>query len=281
MIITEDFVFIHFPKNGGSFFRVCLKEAYLGNRKKFYFRKLLSFLGLYQFRYIEKYNINKYIPGRGIEPTFHSWCLDIPNEHQNKPIVSIIRNPFDRYVSQYKYGWWKNNTCVDKNILYDRYPHFPDLKFDDFIHFSFDLDLQFRIKEIYINIFKSSPPSYLDIGPYTFAFICFYFKNPALVLYKLNDEYILSEEYKNDMYNVEFLSQENLSNDLYNLLKRYNFFEGDINFIKSTQPINTSKNSHLNFMDYYSSELINMVFQKEKYLFYIFHEYNEFAKSFI
>ncbi len=72
MILSNYFVFIHFPKTGGTFFReLCRKYA----------------PSKWEVKIVEDH------------PTIN----DIPAEYKNLPILGFVRNPFDWYVSWYNY----------------------------------------------------------------------------------------------------------------------------------------------------------------------------------
>ena len=72
MILSNYFVFIHFPKTGGSFFReLCRKHA---------------------------------PPEWEIEITDdHRPIRDLPDKYRNLPVIGFVRNPYDWYVSWYFY----------------------------------------------------------------------------------------------------------------------------------------------------------------------------------
>ncbi|WP_161795859.1 hypothetical protein [Synechococcus sp. GFB01] len=72
MLITEHFVFIHYPKTGGTFVTRALERLYG--------ESLI--------------NINK-----------HGTCRDVPAEHAGKPLLSTHRHPLSRLLSHYEFRW--------------------------------------------------------------------------------------------------------------------------------------------------------------------------------
>lgn len=72
MILSRDFVFIHFPKTGGTFFRY-LCEQYAPAE--------------WEIRIMDD----------------HPSVQEIPEAYQHLPVFGMIRNPFDWYVSWYFY----------------------------------------------------------------------------------------------------------------------------------------------------------------------------------
>lgn len=72
MFLTKHFVFLHFPKTGGSFVRTLLSEHAPADWE-------LQVLSL------------------------HPTIRDIPASHENLPVFGYVRNPFDWYVSWYSF----------------------------------------------------------------------------------------------------------------------------------------------------------------------------------
>jgi hypothetical protein len=71
VLVTRDFVFVHLPKTGGSFIAEVCKE---------------------------------HLPvERELPP--HTGAVDIPSEYARLPVFALVRNPWDWYVS-----WWRWNV---------------------------------------------------------------------------------------------------------------------------------------------------------------------------
>ncbi|MGB6012319.1 MAG: sulfotransferase family 2 domain-containing protein, partial [Desulfobacterales bacterium] len=91
-IITDDFVYIHYPKTGGTFVTHVLKRLYQYKKK---YKLLTTFLPK---------RIQRRFHGFIQTDKKHGTCDEIPELHRNKPILATIRNPYDRYVSHYEFG---------------------------------------------------------------------------------------------------------------------------------------------------------------------------------
>ena len=114
MLITDQFVFLHMPKTGGTFvrhvlFRLHAARAYplkrflgqTGRRRKLtQYVWLCAAVVIAKLRFRDKYGRLEYQ-----RPKHGGWGK-IPEPHRNKPVLATVRNPHDWYVSQYEFGWW-------------------------------------------------------------------------------------------------------------------------------------------------------------------------------
>ena len=117
MIITDKFVFIHFPKTGGLSATDMLEKVHQKKSLRHYFTGPPLYENLLHPNIKKIYGASEYRP--------HGTYDQIPEEHRCKVIVSSIRNPFDRYVSTYEFRvWTKRNPAEMENIL-QAYPAFP------------------------------------------------------------------------------------------------------------------------------------------------------------
>ncbi len=148
MILTDDFVFIHEPKTGGTFVTEMLRSIYELVTDHSVIKRVL-----------------RRMHRRGKKPVLnilkHGTCSEIPNSHRDKPILATIRNPYDRYVSQYEFAWWKvppEDYC-DVEELRKRYPHYPNLTFEEFIELNNTLFLRLKNDRFLgIDPFKNGDP---------------------------------------------------------------------------------------------------------------------------
>jgi hypothetical protein len=123
MFITEDFVYIHVPKTGGTFVTTAL-------------RKLFDAIG-------EPY-IDSSIPeGRKLidSRNQHDPVNTIPTAHRDKPVVFTVRSPYDHYASLYEFAWWKREPRdeFDQVRVGEIYSSYPELSFSDFLLASNDV----------------------------------------------------------------------------------------------------------------------------------------------
>lgn len=99
MILTDRFVFMHVPKTGGTFVTRVLRDVLTPSkwdqRAHAVHRKYALRLPFYPYRYVE-------MPQ-------HAMRKAIPPSYRHLPLVSCVRNPYDLYVSQYTFDWWRKN----------------------------------------------------------------------------------------------------------------------------------------------------------------------------
>ncbi len=259
MIITDKFVFIHFPKTGGLFATDMLEKVHQKKSLRHFFTGSPLYQNLLHPNVKKIYGANVYRP--------HGTYDQIPEEHRRKVIVSSIRNPFDRYVSTYEFRvWTKRNPAEMENIL-RAYPAFPDLTFEQYVKFANVFDISNRT---YSSLLK------LDIGLVTYMFIQFFFKDPGRVIENLSEDYLRSDAYKDDMACVTFLHSENLNGELCDFLRSLHYREKDITFILNAERKNVTKERKAKkWKDYYSKELFDFVQFKERFILRLFPEYNE------
>ena len=171
MLFTDSFVYVHEPKTGGTFVTSVLFRLY--EFKWTYLTRVASTLRtelVHQNRYGTLiYHNNK-----------HGGCSDIPAAQRHKPVLATVRNPYDMYVSQYEFGWWKRKEWLPyfQAIpgFQQRYPHFPQISFAEYVTLS--------------NLAFSDQPGAADdpgsIGLLSEMFIKFYCQQPRAVLAALD-----------------------------------------------------------------------------------------------
>ena len=265
MIITDKFVFVHDPKTGGSFVTSALFELY---DVKWNYRSRVKL-----FLFKENRSQTKF--GTFIQTALkHYGCRHIPPEHAGKKILATVRNPFDWYVSQYEFGWWKRReTSKYFKELPDfkrNYPEFPEIGFSEFLKLS-DQTLEVN--------FDCQKEVWSQFGLRTRAFVNFYFKNPSAALTKmLDEEYVTSGAYQADMFpNINFIHTKNLNRNLYEFLLQNGYDKKDMEFIlekKKVLPLGKGRTKEQKWGKYYTPELKTEIRRKERVLFEIFPEFD-------
>lgn len=252
MIVTNDFVFIGLPKTGTTFVREILGNIYEGKNSKYEVLQSFDLDQKYSFNSVKK-------------KSFHSRCDQIPIEHKDKQIVSIIRNPFDLYISHYEFGAWKRQPPQPLKLLNQMYGNYFEMSFKNYVYMLNDRKI---LNSVY------PPFNFLsEVGNLSHQLIQFYFTNPDSTLMLMDDKYFVKELYRNEMCSVHFLKTEHLNNDLFHFLEKYDYEPAELSNIKSHYKVNTSDKRFSKLHQYFDDELINYVMNKEKLFFQLFPEY--------
>jgi len=263
MIITEKFTYIHRPKTGGSFVTDALLKLYDGKWNLFIHCKLAL---------LKEIHFKNSLGTLTFTANKHGGCREIPQKYADRKIISTIRNPFDYYVSQYEFGWWKRKAFLKYFRRIDnfkqRFPSFPDLSFPEFMELmaaAFNDPMQ--------RDFKNQKA----LGSYTFEFIRDHFYDPKKVLQKLSESYISSGEYLHDMYPVEFIFTHRLNQQLHDYLMTNGYPKDAIDFIlikEKVLPQGKGRSKEQKWQKYYSPELKKLVRKKDWIFFALFPEFD-------
>ncbi len=255
MILTDRFVAVHEPKTGGTFVTSALFQLYgvPWNLRT----RLASAFG-------------RDVVARGKYGTFvftnnkHGGCNEIPETYRDRPILASVRNPYDLYVSQYEFGWWKRREFLS---YYRRVPdferrfaRFPDLSFAEYM-------------ELTGAAFRTLRNDRFAPGLYTEQFVRFYFKSPQKAYARIDDSYIASESYRNDMHDLRFVRTDRLNLDLYEFLAGIGFDARDVEFIVELDrvlPQGKGRSADQRWEAYYTDELKRSVRERDRLVFAIF-----------
>ena len=258
MNITEQFVFVHMPKTGGTFVAHVLRDIYTPEwlRSRF-LRQLL-------FKVANSVIVKFTIEAPHIELKKHAPCREIPSRYAHLPIVSCMRNPLDWYVSNYRFQYWKREPEHYPGLKDN--PRWPDLDFEYFLYLS---------NHDWIK--KMNPGLNVNprLGRLTTLFIQFYCKRPAWVLTQQTSDDTMFEIVIENMFPVHFLETSKLNDELYGFLIRHGYSDRQISFIKTLPPISPpgARNSEEHWETFYTPELIQEVLERDGILFRLFPEY--------
>ncbi len=131
MFVTSRFVFLHQPKTGGTFVTAVLSRLHEAQGDRV------------ETVYLDPDRLTEAPapqPGRAFKVMIgprhqHGRRADIPTTYAGLPVVATIRNPYDRYASQYEFGWWRRAPDMFGPVaeLSRQYPRYPDLTFEEFV----------------------------------------------------------------------------------------------------------------------------------------------------
>ena len=212
MIITDQFVVLNFPKTGSSFVRKVIKTLYRNKLRRTIFSRLLDQLNLVPKGYEELMLPHPLIPGARDQ---HGSFSQIPEKHKKKQIVSVIRDPYQRFVSQYRFKWWVEHSGIEEKQINRHFPTFPDISIDEYVVLK---RLMTQNMKLHYKI-----PEEIEIGDQSIQFINMYFESPCEVFGRLSQGNLNGNNLIDDMCNVELLRQENLNEELIWFLKKQGF----------------------------------------------------------
>ena len=257
MVITDRFVFVHQPKTGGSFVRQVIDKAARAELTGFPLGRLRR-AGLLPRRY-------------GYQETddWHDTCREVPTEHRHKTIVSVVRDPFDFYVSFYHYGWWvahPEDSYRDFAEVKRAFPRFPDLSFAEFLELANGYFVDFDM--------IGDPGHDHRLGYYSTQFLLYFFHAPPDVYRRIDSGYLTDYAWHPDMFAAEFLRTSTLNRDLHNFLTREGYPPSYIESVLSKPPVRPEEHHtprpSASFKNYYTPETYELVREKERLLFAIF-----------
>ena len=276
MIITDRFVYIHMPKTGGTFTTYVLTRLHQLPRPVPLSARLRRLMRTKGSRTAAR-SAAKYGPIANVEPK-HGTCHDIPEAHRDKLIISTLRNPYEWYVSQYEFGWWKRTFmyhpeshptpagyAIEEALptFQATHPHFPDLTFHEFI----DLCCQAAATYDHDGLPK--------FGLYTHSFLRFFFRNPIQALASLGQDYLQSGRYRTDLFDVDFVMTHDLSRQLRDRLLLLGYEAEDLDFICSLGrilPEGRGRSEDQAWHSYYDQDLVLRINQIDWPVLAIFPE---------
>src|ERR1044072_25222 len=253
MIFTDRFFYVHEPKTGGTFVTSMLFRLY-GLRWTRWTHMRNAVVGEVRHRHPRYgalvHNSNK-----------HGGCNEIPPPQRGKKILATVRNPFDLYVSQYQFGWWKRSEFLKyyeavPNFRRD-YPNFPDLDFAGYV----------RLSNAAFRSLANGHASDTGPGLITEQFLKFYFRNPHAACEKLSGADVT------DMHDLHFIRTDDLTRVLFAFPPRHNYAREDISFILNEGkilPRGKGRDASQKWEQYYTPELKEMVRRKEAVVFKLF-----------
>ncbi|HIK51554.1 MAG TPA: hypothetical protein IGS17_11620 [Oscillatoriales cyanobacterium M59_W2019_021] len=268
MLLTDKFVYIHYPKTGGTFVTETLQKIHAGKGyKKSTVSKIARRFG----------SVGGGIVDTASEGSKHATCRDIPPAFLRKPILSTVRNPYERYLSGYSFGWWKKHPqdfMLDVAAIVRDYPQYPEISFSEYVYIVNTYHYFRTLKTPHLN-------SQNLVGQRTYEIVRFFFKDPPEIIFpKLSDEYIYTQQYRSDLCPVHFLQTHNLNRGLYDFLLKVGYDRSQIKFILDADrilpnlPPGGIRRSSKRWQEYYTPELKAFVRQRDRLVFSLFPEFD-------
>lgn len=258
MVITGKQVFINYPKTGSNFVREVLRKIY---------QRRYARLGLYG-KFVSRWNssddnfykelempIIQATYGNGKTP--HGWYSQIPERYRGREVVSVVRNPYDRFLSVYDFRDWARYPRLPREVIEREFPDFPNLDFETFQKFV-DAELKFS--------WLAGIEMSAEIGFQTVQFIKFFFRDPVKILNSIDEKYIDSERFLDDMPKITLLSTENLNRDLHRFLLKAGILPEEADFILNYEKVNITENSTFDRNRLWTKDIVDHIEYKERFL---------------
>jgi len=260
MFIAPDFVFVHLSKTGGTFVEETLREVFCPSVFGQKVHRLKTRHGITLPFW--KYRFDEVGDQHGI-------CNEIPTNEKHKTIVSCIRNPFDLYVSEYTFNWWKKYAGLwfhDLATIETLYPEWQTFSFEEFIDVS-------NLHTEWVHKALSKYPQTARLGWYSHKFIHYYCRDHDYVFEAADDLSLLVERVKESVHQVQFLHTDRLNGDLVRFLLSQGYPQERIEFISKREKINTSRSDH-EYRTRYTPELRRKIEEKDALIFRLFPEFD-------
>ena len=262
MLITDDFVLLNYPKTGSTFARTTVKEIYQQRlAKRTLIRRCLDRVGVTSRPFIRELMLpNIKISHSQRPPDQHGCYCQIPSTYANREVVTVVRNPYERFLSGYEFRWWEKFPPVPDSVLAEHFPSFPDL----------DIDAYVRLSELGMVHGRLNGRN-VDgsIGNQTIQFIQMFFKSPEDVLVSISDDYIDSDRVFEDIAPVTFLRQEQLNDELASFLEKYGYTKEEVDYVRQRDRVLVTAKRVPNRSDLWTENALNYVQKNERMIFRI------------
>lgn len=293
MLITDHFVHVHVSKTGGTFVESMVRKLYEARGchvveviedqplpwrqriQRVFSRQPAIFL----LQHYPIYISDQPAHGRTIKhakhqtPNKHGWVYQIPPEHRHKPILTTIRNPYDRIVSQFEYKNWQQarGSKYRESVIASHYPHFPNLTFAEYVELM-------RLLADELMLPKLSPED--QIGYQTREVLRTLFQDPLRLL-DIDADYLAERRYREDVApNLHYTFTHDLNHGLYQFLRKLDFPHEEIAFIlehNKVLPRKGGRREDQAWEKYYTPELKALVRRRERVMFEMFPEFGQEA----
>ncbi len=264
MILTDKFVFMHVPKTGGTFVTRVLRELLTPNQWDWRMHAVGRRYGVYVPGYPYKYQ----------EITQHAMRKHIPQRYAELPLASCVRNPYDIYVSEYTFNWWRENPSrwfADPTAVVDEFGPIEEMDFRAFVRATISHGHWSAIcRENYPNL---PPMSYCST-----EWLHYHVHQPKEVVADATSAEEIIPWAHQATRDVDFLLTHRLNQDLHAFLDRMGFPHEKIDPILTRGKIHPGKprrKADDHWSNHYDDELRTLLREHEPLLFAMFPEFDE------
>jgi hypothetical protein len=260
MFVTSRFVFLHQPKTGGTFVSAILARLHEARG--------------------DRVTIVHAEPGHDVAAPSagsafklmiggrhqHGRRADVPASLRDHVLVATMRNPYDRYASQFEFAWWRRHPEMFGPVERTRqsYPRYPELTFDDFVRLTNAVSV------------PACPSEAEPIGFHTYQFIESFARDPDASWRGLCDG-TDAGRWAADTQGVAFLDQSHLNRDLHAFLLGVGYPPGEVAFVEHADriwPPEGGRTADQDWRGYYSPEMKAYVRRRERLLFARFPQFD-------
>lgn len=258
MIFTDRFVYLHEPKTGGSF----VTEALLRLHGLEWSRRL-------RLEAMLRGQVTRDGPyGRFTYHNLkHGAYGQVPPAHREKPVLATVRGPYEMYVSQYEFGWWRRREmrrCFTVLPGFrERFPRFPDLSFPEFV-------------EMWDAALGDPEEDGQGRGAWTRQFIRFYFREPELARTWPDAVLLDPQARRAAMPDLHFVRTDRVREGLHAFLLERGYRPGDVRFILEMGKVlpGRGRSDDQRWERYYTPALKDHVRRRERLLLELFPDFD-------
>jgi len=251
--LTDDFVFVHMPKTGGTFVGSVIDRLYPSG-----------------WRRLRAISFGPKPVGRAAidHGHLHAPLQEVPESHCYKPVLATIRSPYEHHVSSFEFGEWRKGEANPDFSGYDwpriraDHPEFPDLTFADY------LAVFGRVG------YRRGQDDRRDLGWDTVRFAWQFARSDAPTATSPTAQ--ISEVVAHGCDDIRFVHTENLNAELHDALLSFGLPPESVDFVPTAAkvlPTKGGRTADQKWRNYYDDALMKLVREVEAPLFERFPEF--------
>lgn len=214
MLVTDAFVYLHQPKTGGTFVAEMLGAIHEARGLP---------MSIVTVEPGQEGALQPVPPGHAVRLMLgsryqHGARRDIPSAYRHLPVVATLRHPYDRYISQFEFAWWRLYPEMFGPIteVQRRYPDYPELTFGEFVRLTNEVSVR-----------PSAEPGARVPGFHTQQFIEYFFREPGQAWELLGQPDALRAMIDRELQHLTFLDQAHLNDELAGFLEAHGYSAGE------------------------------------------------------